>query len=756
MGSNGRGDSCETTIGSRFETLAQRLFATTALIGLGYGLVLTGPVAAQTAAEVSAAQTYEIPAQPLASALNVFGRQSGLQVTLASSNAQGVTSSAVSGNYTPQEALSIMLQSTGLPYQINADRTVLVGQQVSLDEAPIDADGSTVLEAITVTATGSAQTVAEAPATVTLIDGEKINSGSYASVADVLRDVPGVVVGTTSSRSGGAPISMRGMGQSYVLMMVDGRPVGNSNEATYNGFGVGLEANYLPPPSAIERIEVIRGPMSSLYGTSALGGVINVITKPVSDVWSGTITGGTTIYDGSDSGNSYEGRFYASGPLISDVLGLSVYGSLHERHDHLLSDGSLQGIGRDNLGGRLTWNVNDSNRLALEIARNAFDANSEGVSDMSVERMNYSLTHNLSWGAGYETNSYLSYEDVDFYNDNISVAYASGYSQLNFNTKTALSLGAHDLTVGLDYRTEETRHDPARYTDTVDIDPIMTRWNFAAFGENNWHVLDNFTATLGARYDYNERYGSHFTPRLYGVWDVSPSLVLKGGVSGGYKVPQLKQADSGIIESAARGTMWDQGNTNLRPEESTSYELGLVWLSDLGFQLGVSAYHTRFRNRIDVEEICSDPVTLSCNGRRSIRQYVNRDAANLNGVEVTLDFPVGDVDVSMNYTFADSEITRGANTGQRFNDLPTHIANLSLDWRATDALNLWGRGQYRSETHDAGTGRVPDHVVFDIGANYRFNDHVQANFGIYNVADKTFDNDYLDGRRFYLGMTSSF
>lgn len=751
MGSKRVWRGAEKKSGIQFGRLARKLSTTSALIGLGAGIILVEPVAAQTAKTVRAAQNYNIPAQPLANALNIFGRQSGLQVSLASSNVDGVTSRSVSGSHSAQQALSIMLQGTGLPYRINADRTVVVGQADAVSNVALsDGEGGTLLEAITITAIGSAQTVAEAPATVTVIDAEKISSKPYASVTDVLRDVPGVTLGTSSAKSGSASISIRGMGENYVLMMVDGRPVGNSNEATYNGFGVGIGTSHLPPPSAIERIEVIRGPMSSLYGTSALGGVINIITKPVSDVWSGSLSGGTTIFEDSNEGNSYEGRFHISGPLVPNVLGLSLYGSLHRRFDDLLVNGSLQDVGRDNLGGKLSWKITDDQDAALEISRNQYDSETGTDSDIDVDRMNYSLTHNLDWGNSYKTTSFINYEDVDFLNGD----YSSAYSQLNLNSKTSLTLGQHDLTVGGDYRSEVTRHSAERIP--AGIDPEMKRWNMAVFGEDNWHVLDNFTATLGMRYDQNERYGSHFTPRVYGVWDVTESVILKGGMSGGYKVPQLKQADSNIIEPAGGGTGWDQGNTSLKPEESTNYELGVVWVSDLGFQFGVTAYHTRFSDKIDRERICDDPVGLTCNGRRYIARYVNRDAAELNGVEATLDFPIGDFDVSLNYTYSDSKITKGTNVGQRFNNLPTHVANLALDWQTTEQLNVWGRAQYRSETYDVGTGQVPDHVVFDLGANYDFNEHVQANFGIYNVGNTTFDNDYVDGRRFYLGMSSRF
>src|SRR5690606_19701635 len=99
----------------------------------------------------------------------------------------------------------------------------------------------------------------------------------------------------------------------------------------YNGFGGAAQVGWLPPMSAIERIEVIRGPMSSLYGSSALGGVINVITKKVSDRWSGGVSVDGTIQENSDASNSYQARYYLSGPLIKDRLGLMLYGSKYHR-----------------------------------------------------------------------------------------------------------------------------------------------------------------------------------------------------------------------------------------------------------------------------------------------------------------------------------------------------------------------------------------------------------------------------------------
>lgn len=625
--------------------------------------------------------------------------------------------------------------------------------------APVAAQGAAPSDTqagdIVVTATGFEQTVAHAPATITVIDGETINNRAYQSVADALRDVPGVTIsggGTAFGRSGNMSISIRGLTDSYVLFMVDGRPVGNSPEASYDGFGTGINGSFLPPPSTIERIEVIRGPMSSLYGSSALGGVINIITKSVSDVWSGSVNTGLTLYEKDHEGTSYEGRFNLSGPLIGNRLGLTIYGSIGERSDHELADGSVQDIYRDSIGGKLSLAIADNQRAALEVVRVTQNNESTGRGGgFDMENMNYSLSHRIDWSPGFETTSFVSYEDDTFLRTDLP----SGYSQLNANTRTRTQFSRHELTLGADYRWEETRHAPSRVP--ADIDPTMTRWNAALFGEANLRLLDNLTATLGARYDENERYGSHFTPRAYAVLDVTPTLVLKGGVSGGFKVPQLKQADDAIIETAAQGRGWDQGNTNLKPETSTNYEIGALWNGGSGIQLGVTAYHTQFTNRIDRDRICEDPEGRTCLGREYIAQYVNRAKSELTGVEATFRAKIQTVTFSANYTYSESKNTQGTGAGTRFNSLPEHVGNINIDWKATDVISLWTRAQYRSASYDVGTQNIPEHVVIDLGSAFRIDEHVQANFGVYNLGNRVFaGNDFLDSRRYYVSLSGRF
>ena len=104
----------------------------------------------------------------------------------------------------------------------------------------------------------------------------------------------GVDVGGTAGKTGGLNVSIRGMPSDYTLVLLDGRRQNAPGNVTPNGFGE-TSTSFLPPLSAIERIEVVRGPMSTLYGSDAMGGVINVITRKVGDRWVGTATADATI-----------------------------------------------------------------------------------------------------------------------------------------------------------------------------------------------------------------------------------------------------------------------------------------------------------------------------------------------------------------------------------------------------------------------------------------------------------------------------
>ncbi len=187
------------------------------------------------------------------------------------------------------------------------------------------------LDAVVVTATGFEQKITEAPASISVITREELATRPYLTLIDAVRDLEGVDVGETSDKTGQKTISMRGMGPDYTLVLIDGKRQNNHGDIYPNSFG-GNQFNHIPPLDMIDRIEVIRGPASTLYGADALGGVINIITRKVGLHWSGSVTATHNLQENRDFGADSTVDFAVSGPLVADRLGLGLRGSWYRRN----------------------------------------------------------------------------------------------------------------------------------------------------------------------------------------------------------------------------------------------------------------------------------------------------------------------------------------------------------------------------------------------------------------------------------------
>ena len=196
--------------------------------------------------------------------------------------------------------------------------------------APAPAPDPVDFDAVVVTAAGFEQKITDAPASISVITREELTTRPYITLIDAVRDLEGVDVGETSDKTGQKTISLRGMGPDYTLILIDGKRQNNHGDIYPNNFG-GNQFNHIPPLDMIERIEVIRGPASTLYGADAMGGVINIITRKVGDAWHGSATVSRNFQENDDFGTDTTLDFAVSGPLVQDRLGLGVRGSRYER-----------------------------------------------------------------------------------------------------------------------------------------------------------------------------------------------------------------------------------------------------------------------------------------------------------------------------------------------------------------------------------------------------------------------------------------
>jgi len=266
---------------------------------------------------------------------------------------------------------------------------------VVAQQMPDGSDRPSTLDTVVVTAAGFEQKIVDAPASISVVTREDLSQRSYTSLIDALRDVEGIDVGMeTTDKNGAATVSMRGMPSEYTLVLIDGRRQSNVGQLYPNNFGGGQFA-YVPPLDAIERIEVVRGPMSTLYGSDAMGGVINIITRRNREEWGGSITQGFTIQQEDQFGDARTTDLYLSGPLVKDRLGMAVRGSWYDTDESNpewpalpLPDGSMWertlGFGgggkavantRWNAGVRLDFSLDEHNDFWLDydISRQKYD-----------------------------------------------------------------------------------------------------------------------------------------------------------------------------------------------------------------------------------------------------------------------------------------------------------------------------------------------------------------------------------------------
>lgn len=596
---------------------------------------------------------------------------------------------------------------------------------------------------VVVSASGFEQKITDAPASISVVSNEDLKKKRYNNLAQALDDVEGIDVKQSTGKTGGLEISMRGMPSDYTLVLIDGRRQKPAGNVTPNGFS-DTSTSFMPPMSAIERIEVIRGPMSTLYGSDAMGGVINIITKKVNTEWTGSITVDHTFQENRDFGDTSNTSFYASGPMVEDLLGLTVRGSFFDRQESDLTYGSGVNVSKRgpspvagqnfNLGARVNFTPSDNHDFALDFekGRQRYKNNdcqlgtldgkkggdaadgctvddpnrANGYGDqLKFERTQYALTHTGRFEVGTWDNA-ITYNTTETLGrtipGTIGKAYDNFPSIIGGDKRT---LKSKDLVVDTKFVAPITENNistiGAQYWDAELEDGIATKkfkqeaW--AVFGENEWYMRDDLALTLGARYDRHQAFGGHVSPRAYLVWNTNDNWTMKGGVSKGYKTPSLNDLHSGINGVSGQGTTTTIGNPNLDPETSTTTEFGVYFDNLAGFNANATLFHNKFKDKIANGNPISDPLCAN-NNNGTCTQKINVDEAVTQGFELAGRWQFAPAwSISANYTFTDSEQKSGADKGEPLTNTPKHLANASLNWATTDKLDLWLKTEYRGK-----------------------------------------------------------
>lgn len=644
------------------------------------------------------------------------------------------------------------------------------------------------LREVVVSASGFEQELREAPASISVVTREELQTKRFRDLAEALQDVEGIDVRGGTGKTGGLDISIRGMPSEYTLILIDGRRQNVPGDITPNGFGAAL-TSFMPPISAIERIEVIRGPMSTLYGSDAMGGVINIITRKVAKEWAGNIGVEASLPQDSEDGNTRKVNLYATGPIVQDTLGLAVRGSLMRRGE---ADRVLAGTGRDpapgesrqhSIGARLTLTPNRDHDIWLDAEHNYTWYNNEDC------RLGGRDFYNCATGA--TTNSTSGYRDyMRFERDQIAIGHTArlGFGMLEsslMRTETETSgrtipsasrpAGSPDIGGDRELKSVSTVLDSklvapigdshlltvggqwwnAEMTDgLLSEDHEQTMWSL--FVEDEWSLTDSLKATFGGRYDRHDAFGGEFSPRAYLVWTASPQWTVKGGMSKGFRAPRLNQLIDGVSGISGQGTSINIGNPTLQPETSTNTELGLLFDNLKGVSASATLFHNKVEDRISSGGDCTVNWISSCAANPEATYSINVDEGKTWGAELSSRIALAPRwSLSMNYTWTDSELTTAAGKSGKLSDTAEHVANAQIRWDATEKLSMWVRGEYRgdSQRFDGETsaltgnnkleydamGDLEGYSLFHLGAAYKVNKDLTINANVFNLFDKDFN-----------------
>ncbi|MBM0416131.1 TonB-dependent receptor domain-containing protein [Aeromonas veronii] len=634
--------------------------------------------------------------------------------------------------------------------------TLLTQQAIAASNAP-QAD-----EVITVTTT--AHNTRSAPASISVITAEQIKAAPVNDLADLLRHEVGIQA--EANANGRSEIGIRGMSGKYTLVLVDGKRLSSSN-AMWRG---GDFDNTPVPLGMIQRVEVIRGPMSALYGSDAIGGVINIITKQPGKTWQGAADADFKAIEGKDGGDQHRTNLGFTGPLTDNLL-IRMNGEVYDRQAWTPPEAAygiplIEAKQTRNFASTLSWLVDEQQRFELDYLYNQDErpldifrkiGNKVHSRQQQNDRNLFGLTHKGNWNWG-DTTVMVNYESskIDDFNDILKI-HQQPKEENNFTVKgyTNLTLANHYLTLGGEYLDRELV-DAVSYKD---IGGKESHSQEALFAQDEIGLTDSLNLTLGGRYDHHGLYGSHFTPRGYLVYEMNDVVTVKGGVSQAFKAPASHQYTNGYSTESCGGRCSIYGNDKVKPETSTNYELGII--------AGEGVWETSstlFYSDIDDMLIGKEPP--GSQKQYSDRTWYNLDKATNKGLELTgkLDLTDG-INLGANYTYLKAEDDKGLQIINR----PKHKTNAKLTWQATERVNAFVGTTYTGTQfieHKVNNATVrdklPSYQTFDLGTGFKVTENFDLRLGINNLTDvRLQEKDSLfqnvePGRSYYVSGSARF
>ncbi len=618
----------------------------------------------------------------------------------------------------------ILFSIDSLSRRLAARRSVVAGAALLLLLAPAAVRAQAVppqSESVVVTATLSPEEERDLGSATTVITRQQIEERGATSVLEVLRSVPGVDVVRQGSDGSLTSLFLRGTNSTQTLVLVDGARVNSPYFPGYDFSQLSTEN--------VERIEVVRGPFSALYGSDAIGGVIQIFTRPAAAKPAGRMS-----LEGGDAGQRQGSVFFSTG--AGPFSAAASYRDARVEGDRRNSDwhgrnGSL----------RVETRIGDSFHAALEGAIADGDLGLPGAVGAETphdrygfREERYSLPISFQPGARNEASFLAAY--VISKPTSVSPAYGSeshtDARTFQLRGSDRWGVGPHELTGVASY--ERSKVDDGG-TFGTNLDDTSSLWG-AAF-QDEVSLGGGWNVTAGLRYDHHSDFGGAWSPRANVAWLSGNGLwKLRASGGGAFRAPTVGELFFPFF-----------GNPDLKPERSTSWEVGAERYFGRASRVEVSLFWNELTNLIVIDFVHSR------NG--------NVGKARTRGFEVAWRQQISEhVDVDAGYTWVEAK-DRVADT-----DLlrrPRHRAFVSATVRPMPRLALSPRFVFVGRRHDVdgvtfGPTELPSYLRLDLFARYDLG-HLSPYARLENATDRLYDE--VDGypaprRRWSAGLEVKF
>ena len=684
-------------------------------------------------------------------------------------------------------------------------KLVLISAITSLALVQNSFANSSLEEVMVTTATKTEKNIEGVSASIIVITEEEIQKTGASTLDKILEKVPSINAQygrfPHPSASSKASISLRGMGANGTLILVDGKRLSGETESPYEMTRI--------TASMIERIEIVKGSMSTLYGSDAIGGVINIITKKVDknvstlDLKYGSNGDGDAVNKNVNFTNrgSVDKLRYKINTSIDDTTPYKVNKSYTQQAINPSSGADLNGNSLDNISGNYDVTYKDEATVKTIGTRLEYDFSDNFTAGLDLsyfteDREGQYLGNTSATSGGLITNTPVNSEDKnrridissDFkylINDDLSMntkVYRSYYKKRNYtdpltfdgatNTKFSANVtidtlesdltyilnDSNIITTGLEYR-KETRDSGAINPDASSSEFITKVVNYKSlFIQDEIEISDTLNAIVGTRYDNISNADNKITLQAGLVKEIAEDTSIRANYAQGYRTPDI--AELYVVSMYYKGAKRYGSvviNTiktesyDLKPEQSQTFELSLSNKYE-----NLSSVFTIFNNKV------KDKIDLvSYNDSSSSTKYYtseNIDQVDIKGAEVSFDYDLNkDIDLGLNATYLKTE---DESTGKELTYTPDISASFSVNYKITNDLNTNLMLRYIGEqySNSTNTEQTNNYTLVDLGAQYQINKNIEYYLGVDNIFNKEVDEEIGTnvGSYYFTGLRITF